>query len=179
MKELSLNILDIAKNSVSAGAKLISIGVSETESRLVITIDDDGCGMDPEFLAQVTDPFTTTRTTRKVGMGIPLLKMTAEMAGGSFDIQSTVGAGTTVTAQFDRFSIDRPPLGDLAGSVVTLVQGSPDTEFVLERKCDGDEYVFDTRQIREIMGGIPLNEPEILQWIQEYIMENESAFDKP
>lgn len=174
MKELSLNILDIAKNSVSAGAELICIDVLESGNQLTIVIGDNGCGMDPEFLAQVTDPFATTRTTRKVGMGIPLMKMAAEMAGGSFEIQSTPGAGTTVTARFDRYSIDLPPLGDLAGSVTTLIQGSPDTDFVLTRRRDSEEYLFDTRQIREIMGGIPLNEPEILQWMQEYIEENES-----
>ncbi len=174
MKELSLNILDIAQNSVSAGAGLITVSIREDDGLMTLVIGDDGCGMEPELLAQVTDPFVTTRTTRKVGLGIPLLKMAAEMAGGSFDIQSASGKGTVVTARFERSSIDRPPLGDMAETVATLVQGSADTDFVLTHYRDGGEYSFDTRQLREIMGDIPLNEPEILQWIKDYIGENES-----
>lgn len=108
MKELSLNILDVAKNSVTAGATRIEITVDETPQRITIAIRDNGCGMTPEFVSRVTDPFTTTRTTRKVGMGLPLMKMEAQMSGGDLSIESAVGVGTTVTSWFDPQNIDMP-----------------------------------------------------------------------
>lgn len=173
MKELSLNILDIAKNSVTAGASLVQISVHESNNLLTISIIDNGCGMEAEFLKRVVDPFTTTRTTRKVGMGIPLFKMAAEMAGGSLEIESAVGVGTNVTATFERDNIDRPPLGDLASTVSTLIQGSPDIDFVFSRKKDGAGYELDTREVRLVMEGIALSEPEVIMWIQSYVEENE------
>lgn len=175
MKELSLNILDIAKNSVTAGATLIEITVTEAPSRLTISVRDNGCGMTPEFVARVTDPFTTTRTTRKVGLGIPLLQMEAQMAGGNLTIESEVGKGTTTTAWFDPNNIDMPPLGDLVSSIVTLIQGSPDIDFLFTHSVGEGSYVLDTREIREIMGGISLAEPEILGWLTDFLTENESA----
>ena len=132
MKELSLHILDIVKNSVTAGASHIDLKLEETaEQILTITIADDGKGMSPEFLASVTDPFTTTRTTRKVGLGLPLYRMAAEQTGGSFSIESVEGEGTTVTAVFHRDHLDCPPMGDLAGTVALLIQGSPWIDFTL------------------------------------------------
>ena len=129
MKELSLHLLDVAKNSVAAGATWVDVSLDEDkDGRLTIVISDNGRGMSPEFLAQVTDPFTTTRTTRKVGLGLPLYRMAAEQTGGSLDIQSTLGKGTTVTAVFHRRHLDCPPLGDLAGTVALLIQGSPELD---------------------------------------------------
>ena len=177
MKELSLNILDIAKNSVTAGATLVEITVAETHDRLTITVRDNGCGMTPEFVARVTDPFTTTRTTRKVGMGIPLLQMEAQMAGGDLAIASEVGKGTTVTAWFDPNNIDMPPLGDLTSSIVTLIQGSPDIDVLFIHQVEEAQYTLDTREIREIMGGISLAEPEILGWLTDFLTENESTLE--
>lgn len=175
MKELSLNILDIAKNSVTAGASLIEITVAETGQRLTISVKDNGCGMTPEFVARVTDPFTTTRTTRKVGLGIPLLQMEARMAGGDLTIASEVGKGTTTTAWFDPGNIDMPPLGDLVSSIVTLIQGSPDIDFLFTHSRGGEGYMLDTREIREIMGDISLAEPEVLDWLAGFLTENEST----
>ena len=177
MKELSLNILDIAKNSVTAGATLVEITVEETPARLTISVRDNGCGMTPEFVARVTDPFTTTRTTRKVGLGIPLLQMEAQMAGGDLTIVSEVGKGTTLTAWFDPNNIDMPPLGDLTSSLVTLIQGSPDIDFLFTHQVGEESYVLDTRQIREIMGEISLAEPEILGWLTDFLTENESTLE--
>ena len=175
MKELSLNLLDIAENSVSAGARLITMTVRESaaEDTVSVSVADDGCGMSPEFLARVLDPFTTTRTTRPVGLGLPLLKMEAEMTGGGLTIESEQGKGTTVIAVFRRSHIDTPPLGDLAGTVVTLVQGNADIDFVFTRSTDAGEYTFSTAEAREELGGIPLDEPEILAWIGDFIRENE------
>lgn len=174
MQELSLNILDVAQNSVKAGANLIAIGVEEStaDDRMTITITDNGCGMTPEQVARVIDPFYTTRTTRKVGLGVPFFKMAAELTGGNFRIESNVGQGTSVTAIFGRSSIDRMPLGDIAATVAALVQGSPDRDFVYTRRIDGREMVADTRQFREALAGIPLDTPEVLAFITEYINEN-------
>lgn len=177
MKELSLNILDVAKNSVTAGATKIEILVEETPEQLAITITDNGCGMTPEFVKRVTDPFTTTRTTRKVGMGLPLMKMEAQMSGGDLSIESQVGKGTTVKSWFDPRNIDMPPLGDLTSSVTTLIQGSPDIDFIFTHRTPAGEYTLDTGEIRQIMGDIPLSEPEVIAWLTDYLRENESNIE--
>ena len=175
MKELSLNILDLTQNSITAGAKHIHILVTEKRSEdcLTIGIEDDGCGMDAEFLARVTDPFTTTRTTRKVGMGIPLFKMEAEMSGGDFQIESEKGRGTKLSARFQLSHIDRPPLGDMADTMTVLVQGSPEVDFTYIRSTDQGSFTFSTREVREMLDGVPLSDPAVLDWIREYIKEGE------
>ena len=175
MKELSLHLLDVAKNSVAAGARHVEITLTEDEAGwLTIAITDDGRGMDPEFLARVTDPFTTTRTTRKVGLGLPLYRMAAEQTGGSLDIQSEVGKGTAVTARFQRRHLDCPPLGDLAGTVALLIQGSPDIELDYRHTTPNGTAELSTAQLREILGdGVSLAEPEVFAWIQEYLTEQE------
>lgn len=173
MKELSLNILDIAKNSVTAGASLITILCREEGNTLLLRIQDNGRGMSPELAQTAADPFTTTRQTRKVGMGLPLLKMAAEQCGGAMSLSSIPQEGTTVEADFRQDSIDLPPLGDMAGTMVTLIQGSPEIDFVFTHRIEDREYTFSTREIREIMEDISLAEPEVLQWVREYISENE------
>lgn len=174
MKELSLNILDIAKNSTKAQAKNIEITLDENSSSgmLTITIKDDGCGMDKEFLQRVTDPFSTTRTTRKVGLGLPLFKLAAEQSGGSLAIESEVGAGTTVRASFQLDNIDRMPVGDLPGTFVTLVQGDPEVRFVLTCRVDDDEFTADTEEIKEILDGMPITSPQVLVWLSGFITDN-------
>lgn len=174
MKELSLHLLDVAKNSTAAGAKNISIALEEDgDGWLAVTIADDGQGMAPEFLAQVTDPFTTTRTTRKVGLGLPLLRLTAEQTGGSLDIRSALGAGTTVTARFQRRHLDCPPLGDLAGTVALLIQGSPEVELTYRHTTPRGEASLATAELRDILGDVSLAEPEVFAWIQDYLTEQE------
>jgi hypothetical protein len=174
MKDLSLHLLDVAKNSTAAGAKNVSITLDEgLDGWLAVTIADDGRGMAPEFLAQVTDPFTTTRTTRKVGLGLPLLRLTAEQTGGSLSIESTVGVGTTVTARFQRRHLDCPPLGGLAGAVALLIQGSPDVELTYRHTTPRGEAALSTAELREILGDVSLAEPEVFAWIQDYLTEQE------
>ena len=174
MKELSLHLLDVAKNSVTAGASHVEIELTEDgEGWLTIAIRDDGRGMTPEFLAQVTDPFTTTRTTRKVGLGLPLYRMAAEQTGGSLEIQSEVGKGTAVTARFLRRHLDCPPLGDLAGTVAVLIQGSPDIELTYRHTTPNGTVELSTAELREILGDVPLSEPEVFAWIQDYLTEQE------
>ena len=177
MKELSLNILDIAENSVKAKATLTEISIVEENDLLTLTITDDGCGMTEEILKTVTDPFYTTRTTRKVGMGIPLLKLEAELTGGSLNITSKHISeypnehGTVVTAIFYKNHIDCTPLGDVVSSITTLIQGHPDTDFLFIHKIDEREVSLDTRELRQVLGDVPLNTYEVIKWIEEYINE--------
>ena len=173
MQELSMNILDVAENSVSAGASLvrITLGQDTAAALQTLTIEDNGRGMSAEMAAAVTDPFVTSRTTRKVGLGLPFLKMAAEMTGGQMHITSALGAGTTVAATFGLGHIDLAPLGDIGGTVATLCQGAPDTDFVFTFTRDGREFAFDTRQAREILGGVPLDTPEVTLFIRDHVRE--------
>ena len=175
MKELSLHLLDVAKNSVTAGAGRVEITLNEdSEGWLTIAIRDDGRGMDPEFLSQVTDPFTTTRTTRKVGLGLSLYRMAAEQTGGSLEIQSEVGKGTAVTARFLLRHLDCPPLGDLAGTIALIIQVSPDIELSYRHTTPSGTAELSTAELREILGDdVSLAEPEIFIWIQDYLTEQE------
>ena len=174
MQELSLNILDIAENSVKAGAALVTVGVCyrPAQDRLTVTIADDGCGMDAETLQKVTDPFYTTRTTRRVGLGVPFFRMAAELTGGGLTIQSEVGKGTAVTAVFGLTSIDRMPLGDMNGTIAALVQCNPGTDFVYTYRVDGREMRLDTREFREVLGDLPLDDPQVLSFLRDYLAEN-------
>jgi anti-sigma regulatory factor (Ser/Thr protein kinase) len=172
MRELALNVLDIVENSVKAGASNVHISIVAKSNLLTITIKDDGKGMDEEFLKRVTDPFTTTRTTRKVGMGIPLFKMAAEMAGGQFSVTSKKGVGTTVTATFELDHIDRMPLGNMGETMSTLLNDDFPTDYVLYVSVDDNQYEFDTKELRDQLDGVPVNEPEILLFVKDMINEN-------
>lgn len=175
MQELSLNVLDVAQNSVSAGADLIEISVWEStlKNLMVITIKDNGCGMDEETVKSVCDPFYTTRTTRKVGLGVPFFKQSAEQTGGSFVIDSTVGKGTTVTAEYCTDSIDCLPLGDICSTISCLVSLNPDIDFIFTSTKDEKHFVFDTREVREILGEeVSLSEPSVASFIEEYLKDN-------
>lgn len=176
MKELSENILDIAKNSVAAGASRTAITLTEDEQGwLTVVIEDNGCGMSPEILAAAADPFTTTRTTRKVGMGLPLYRLAAEQTGGTMTIQSQLGVGTTVTARFDLNHVDCPPQGDLAGTIALLIQGSPDMELVYRHITPAGCAELNTAEIRQELGeDISLSEPEIFLWLSGYLSEQEA-----
>ena len=178
MKELSLNILDVAENSVKAKASRIQISLQETQETLTLTIADNGCGMKPDILAGVIDPFYTTRTTRKVGLGVPLLKMAAEQTGGEMRIESYHESdysdrhGTVVTAVFYKNHIDFTPLGDVISTVTTLIQGSPEIDFVFSHTSDTLDVSLNTEEMRGILGEeVPLNTPEVLQWIAESLRE--------
>ena len=177
MKELSLNILDVAENSVKAGASLTQILLTEQDGMLKLEIVDDGCGMSEDVVRSVVDPFYTTRTTRKVGMGIPLLKLACERTGGNLDIVSTtqeadpVAHGTHVTATFDMNHIDFTPLGDVSASILTLIQGHPDTDFLFRHIMDDRVVELDTRELREVLEDVPLNSYDVMQWIEGNLQE--------
>lgn len=176
LPEISLNILDVAQNSIRAGAVLteISVEIDTASDRLAVVISDNGCGMTEEQVRRVTDPFFTTRTTRKIGLGIPFFKMAAENTGGSFSIESEKGKGTVVTAIFGLSHIDRMPLGDMNFTVHSLVTLNVDIDFLYKYSVDGKSFTLDTREFREILGGVPFNTPEISEYIKEYLAENEA-----
>ena len=181
MKELSLNILDVAENSVKAGASLTQILLTEQDNMLKLEIIDDGCGMSEDVVRSVIDPFYTTRTTRKVGMGIPLLKLACEQTGGVLTISSVteqdnpVEHGTHVTATFDMSHIDFTPLGDVSASILTLIQGHPDTDFVFCHKRGEHTVELDTRELREVLEDVPLNSYDVMGWISANLQEQYDA----
>lgn len=177
MKELSLNILDITENSVKAGATLTEIRITEVDNTLTISIKDNGCGMSEEVVNSVTNPFYTTRTTRGVGLGIPLLKLAAEQTGGHIELSSRVDDGirddhgTVITAHFFKDHIDFTPLGDVISSVCTLIQGHPNVDFLFIHTINGQEVSLDTRELRVVLDGVPLDTYEVIKWIEGYLEE--------
>lgn len=184
MRELSLHILDMLQNSLEAGATLVELIVDEDllADRLTITVRDNGRGMDEATLAQVTDPFFTTRKTRRVGLGIPLFKAAAEHCNGSFAITSAAGQGTTVVAAFQHSHLDRAPVGDMAGTLLSFVlAGICDVRYV-HRKKQGDgkagetirEFEFDTRKIKAELGDVPLTHPTVREWLRGFLAEGEA-----
>lgn len=155
----------------------INVTADTDADRLTIQIGDNGCGMSEEQLSHVTDPFYTTRTTRKVGLGVPFFKMAAESAGGSFSIHSQIGKGTEVTAEFGLSHIDRMPLGDINSTIHNLIVYHQDTDFCYTYTYNGASFTLDTRQMKEILGGIPLNTPEVSAYILEFLNENQKETD--
>ena len=173
MRELTLHILDIANNSISAGADKISISIVENQSddTLIIEIRDNGKGMSPEMVTRVTDPFTTSRTERRVGLGIPLLKYAAETCNGWFKITSDLGKGTQVAVQFQLSHIDRMPLGDLADTFLTLVLGTLNVNWIFLVKHDENEFYFDDSELKKELEGIELTEPAVIRFIRSIFEE--------
>ena len=184
MKELSLNILDIAENSVKAGAALTEILLYETDTTLKLVIKDNGSGMSKETVSSVTNPFYTTRTTRSVGLGIPLLKLAAEQTGGTLTIESKMADeiddshGTTVVATFNKNHLDFTPLGDVVSTVQTLIQGHPDRDFLFVHEKDEKSVSLDTREIRAVLEDVPLDTFEVLDWVKRTLEEEYLEFNK-
>ena len=172
MRDISLHILDIAENSIRAGASLISISIRMDLCRdtLSVEIDDNGCGMSREMLERVKSPFTTSRTTRKVGLGIPLFAAGCENTGGNLDIWSQPGIGTKLTAVYRNSHIDRPPLGNLAETVCMLTLMNPEIDFVFTAQKD-ETFGYDTREIKMTLNGLPITQPEVVKFIGEYLSE--------
>ena len=170
-----MHILDIVQNSISAGATIIEIliRIDTVADRLAFAVKDDGCGMSEEMVARVISPFTTSRTTRKVGLGIPLIKQLADMTNGRFALQSRVGEGTVLQAEFQLSHLDLPPMGDLVGTMQSLLISAPESpELVLTYEKNGKSFVFDTREVRAALGGLPLNLPDVLAWVKDFLTEN-------
>ena len=168
MRDISLHLMDIVQNSISAKANLIQIGLAQKEGLLKVSIIDNGTGMSKEILSKVESPFTTTRTTRKVGLGIPMFKQNAIASGGSFTIDSVEGKGTAIEAVFDLNNIDCIPLGDVAETILSLVVGNPALDFILICSAAGKEYQFNTQEIRRVLGPVvPLDLPDVSVWMKD------------
>jgi hypothetical protein len=172
MEDISLHILDVAENGIIAGASLVKITVDEDlkGDKLRIVIEDNGRGMTPEFVEKVLDPFVTTRTTRKVGLGLSLFQQSAQEAGGDLMIHSLPGWGTTVTVSMSHSHIDRKPMGDMAATILTLIEGNPEVDFVYTHRKEEKEYVLDTRELRLELEEIPLNSPVVVSLIRENLV---------
>ena len=171
MREISLHILDIVQNSIEAGATKVDLRLDEdtVADKMTIVVRDNGRGMDEDLVHSVTDPFVTTRTTRQVGLGIPLMKATAELCSGSLTIQSTRGRGTVVTATFQRSHIDRPPLGDMKGTLLSIIIGNSQADLHYVHVVDGQKFELDTADIKRVLDGVPLSAPNVIRWLSEYL----------
>lgn len=172
MKELSLNILDVAENSIRARAKNIMISLfCDEKGILTLKIEDDGCGMDEERLKRVNGPLNATVTARKSGLGIPLLKLAASQAGGYVNIQSEPGKGTRVIASFDTNNAGFKPMGDMPSTVTALMMGAPEVDFLFEHKTPSGEVKLDTKELRAVTGDLSLASAEVIMWIKDYLRE--------
>ena len=185
MEEFSLYVLDITMNSVRAGADKIDVTLDDRDGILTFTVADNGCGMTKEQLRRLTDPFFTTRKTRGVGLGVPFLKMLAEQTGGDVRVTSATAEespenhGTTLTATFGSDHIDFIPMGDLADTFVTLIQGNPDVDFTFTHRKGNGEVRLSCRELRQILGEeVPLSNFEVLEWIREYLAEGYAELEK-
>jgi hypothetical protein len=177
VEDLSLHILDIAENSINAGARNVEIVVQEDRTHDVLKIEilDDGRGISPEVAGKVADPFFTTRTTRRVGLGLALLDEAAKAANGRLEVSPIPDSGTRVTVTFQLTNIDRKPLGDMAATIVMLIAGNPDVRFIYRYEHDGGKYVFDTQEVRKRLHGLDMNAPEALTFIRELITEHTAS----
>ncbi|MGQ9694707.1 MAG: ATP-binding protein [Thermodesulfobacteriota bacterium] len=182
MQDLSLHILDIVENSLTAGAKKVEIRIAEeiSQDRLTIEIIDDGQGMDAELQAKAVDPFFTTKTTRRVGLGLPLFKESCEICRGHFLLASEPGKGTKIKAILPYGHIDRKPMGNMGETLLTLIVGHPDVDIYYEHKRDNVKFSLHTKEIREILEDVPLNDPEVVSFLRTYIFSQlaELGLDK-
>ena len=179
MQDLSLHLLDLAQNSIAAGALHIVLQGIRMPGRLKILVEDDGCGMTKEEAIRTRDPFYTTRTTRRIGLGLPLFRQAAELTGGWCAVFSQKGVGTQVVAVFDTGHINMLPVGDLAATFTALVQCNPLRDFRLVWETEQGKAVLDTRPMRKVMEEIPLNTPEALCWMRAYWEEQFAGLEKP
>jgi len=179
--DLSLHILDIGENSIAAGATKVKIRINEDikANKLVLEIEDNGKGMDEETRQKVLDPFYTTKKDGQVGLGIPMLAHSAREAAGNLSIKSQIGKGTVITAQFVYDHIDRKPLGDIADTVIALITGGDgDIDIVYEHCRDGEGFQLDTRDIKEELQDVPINNPEVLNYLRETIKNGIKDLEK-
>lgn len=177
MRELSLHILDVVENGVTAGADCISIRVEESSAAdlLRITVHDNGRGMPDQKIKRIEDPFVTTRTTRRVGLGLALLAAAARRCDGGISVHSAPGRGTEVTATFKHSHIDRAPLGDVAATLGTLIMGNPQVDFVYVHRLDDKEFTFDTREIKAELAGVDVSDPVVVTHLTESIRRSLNA----
>lgn len=174
MKEIALHILDIIQNSVRAGATVIELFILEDPDHdlLKIIISDNGRGMSSEMTNTIKNPFVTSRKLRRVGLGIPLLNQLCTECEGELTIESKLGEGTKVTAKMKYHHIDRLPLGDMPSTITTLILAKPDIEYVYAHVYNQEQFNFDTREIKKVLEGAPIEDLDIIKWIGNYLQEN-------
>lgn len=174
MNEISLHIIDIVQNSISAGAKNVKVRLSEDSMKdlVLLEVEDDGVGIDKETLHMVEDPFFTTKSGKSIGLGIPLLKETAEITDGNFELKSKRGKGTLIKATFKRSHIDLPPIGNLEDTILTLVFAAEDINLKFTYEKNGKIFEIETGKIKSMLGSIPFSNPEVIKFLKEYIKEN-------
>lgn len=172
MNNLSFHITDIVANSIRAGATQITIAIGTKEGLISIEVKDNGCGMDEETLKRVTNPFYTTRTTRRVGLGLPFLIQNAEQTGGNVVINSIPGKGTEVIARFIAGHIDCPPWGDLPGTIATTLTGNPEVNINFIYHTEQASFAVSSEELKEALDGIPLSLPKVTVWLKEMLREN-------
>lgn len=171
MLELSLHIMDLAQNSLAAGATRIEIRIEESlkEDRLTVEIQDNGKGIPKEMISRVTDPFVTSRKARAVGLGLPLFKKAAESCGGGMEVYSEIGCGTRIVAWFQLDHLDRAPLGNIGETMGVLIAGNPGVDFIYDHRVDGKTYRLETLEMKGILGSNSLDDPEVLEFVRRDI----------
>jgi hypothetical protein len=181
VRELSLHILDVLQNAREAGSRLVRLTIDENiaEDRLIIEVTDDGRGMAEEEMKKITDPFFTTRTTRHVGLGLPLFAAAAERCNGDFKVEKAPGQGLRVKASFQYGHIDRAPLGDVTRTLLSFFMGEPFCDLVYVHRRGGNRMELDTRFVRKELDPIPLSHPAVREWLRSYIAEGEEALTHP
>ena len=179
MKEISLHVLDIIQNSISAGATRIEIGIDvlHEEDIMRVSVADNGCGMTQERQRQVLDPFVTSRTSRKVGLGIPMFQAGAQSAGGTFSLQSEPGRGTRIDASYRISHLDRPPLGNMAETLYASILCNQEIDFIFVYTVDGNSFRANTREIKAVLGNVSFHTPEVSLWLREYFCEGIDALN--
>lgn len=173
MREISLHILDIAQNAITAGADSLRIAIIEDISgdQLSILIKDDGCGMDAGTLEKAMDPFYTSRTTRRVGLGIPMFKASAEICNGKFRMESTPGIGTEIEVVYPHSHIDRMPLGNMADTLIAIIMSDPDMELIYTHCYEGRKFTLYTKEVKKLLGDVPITTIDVITWLKEYVAE--------
>ena len=181
MRELSLHVLDVLENALAAGATLIELEIAESsaQNRLSIRVADNGCGMDAATVARVSDPFFTTRTTRDVGLGLPLFKAAAQRCNGDLTLRSQPGVGTEVLAVFERDHLDRAPLGDMSSTLLGVILSDRLHDLRYQHMVDGRTFGLDTRELRAVLGDVPLTHPNVRAWLEEYLDQEELMLEDP
>jgi hypothetical protein len=173
VRDLSLHILDIIQNSITANAStvVLKITVDAANDKLTIYIEDNGIGMSEKLLKDITNPFSTTRRTRKVGLGISLFTASAQRAGGELVIESNLGIGTALSASFQLSHIDRLPLGDLSETIISVILTKPELKLEIELNADTKTFSFNSSDVKKGIGNVPITELSVLTWIKDYINE--------
>ncbi|MBP2653412.1 MAG: putative system histidine kinase [Firmicutes bacterium] len=174
MRELALHILDLVQNSIEAGAKRVLLEIVEDMSTdtLLIRVSDNGKGMDAETKKKVVDPFVTSRTTRRVGLGLPLIDMSTKQCDGYLKIESELGKGTVIEAAYRHSHLDRPPLGNMLETLKTLIIANPELDFNYRHMVNGEVFILSTCELSDILAGVPFSHPDVIVWLQAFLSES-------